>query len=291
MTADSSLMRGSRASLSGIAINIVLAAVKVTTGIVGNSYALIADGIESTADIASSLIVWAGLRIAARPADRDHPYGHGKAESIAALVVAGALLGAALLIAVQSIGEIGSRQTTPAPFTLLVLLLVIVVKTVLSRFVLRTATVIQSTALKGDAWHHYSDALTSAAAAVGILIALIGGPGYETADDWAALAACLIIAWNGVRLVRVAINELMDSAASPELEAAVRATAGEVPGVRGIDKCRVRKYGMGYVVDLHVVVDRTESVETGHAIGHRVKEALLSSPHRISDALIHIEPG
>jgi cation diffusion facilitator family transporter len=171
------------------------------------------------------------------------------------------------------------------------LLLAVVVKAILSRYVLRTAQDIESSSLKGDAWHHYSDAITSAAAAIGILIALIGGERFATADDWAALLACGIIAYNGLRLVRAAINELMDAAAPRTLQQAIRHSATGVPGVLGVDKCLARKYGMGYVVDLHVIVDGRISVEAGHAIGHRVKDALRRSPLRILEALIHIEPG
>jgi len=283
--------RGGHASLAGIAVNVALAIIKISTGIVGNSYALVADGIESSADILSSFIVWSGLRISVIPADREHPYGHGKAESVAAFVVAFALLGAAGMIAVQSVKEILTPHHMPAWFTLPVLILVVIVKTTLSRFVLRTAEDIESTALKGDAWHHYSDALTSAAAAIGITIALIGGERYASADDWAALLACGIIAYNGFSLLRGTVNELVDAAGPEELQRAIRAIASAVPDVLGVHKCFIRKYGMGYIVDLHVTVDGSITVEAGHAIGHRVKDALQKSPHRILDALIHIEPG
>lgn len=290
--AQALLVSGSRASLAGIATNVALAIVKILTGVVGNSYALIADGIESSADIASSLIVLGGIRISVRPADEEHPYGHGKAESVAAFVVAATLLGAAALIAIQSINEIRTPHHMPAWFTLPVLLLVVLVKTILSRYVGQTAQNISSSALQGDAWHHYSDAITSAAAAIGIVIALIGGPAYASADDWAALAACTIIAYNGLGLLRVTINELMDAAAAPlALRQAILTTARQVPGVVNTEKCLIRKYGMGYVVDLHIGVDPRLTVEVGHAIGHRVKDALRASPLRVFDVLIHIEPA
>jgi cation diffusion facilitator family transporter len=284
-------IRGGQASIAGIAVNVALAVVKVTTGLVGNSYALVADGIESAADVVSSLVVWSGLRISIRPPDEEHPYGHGKAESVAAFVVAIALLGAAGTIAYQSIQEIRTPHSMPAWFTLPVLLLVIAVKALLFRFVLRTAEDLESTSLKGDAWHHYSDAITSAAAAIGIIIALVGGEKYAAADDWAALLACGVIAWNGIALVRAAADELMDRAAPETIFQAIRETAAEVEGVLDTDKCFVRKYGMGYVVDLHVVVDGQLTVEAGHAIGHRVKDALCNGPLKIIDVLIHIEPG
>ena len=209
-----SVQKGLMAAGIGMAVNVVLAIVKIVTGIVGNSYALIADGIESTSDIVSSLVVWTGLKISSLPADEDHPYGHGKAESIAGMVVALALLAAAVFIGIQSVREIITPHHAPAWFTLLVLALVIGTKETLYRFVLKVGDELTSTAVKGDAWHHRSDAITSAAAFVGISIALIGGKGYESADDWAALLACAVILFNGYRIFRAALNEIMDAAAT-----------------------------------------------------------------------------
>lgn len=285
-----SVQDGLRAPILGMLVNILLAAIKITTGVVGHSYALVADGIESCADILSSLIVWGGLKFSLRPADQDHPYGHGKAEAVAGLVVALALLGAAVLIAVQSVKEILTPHHAPAWFTLPVLLLVILAKEMLSRRVLRTADALASTALKGDAWHHRSDALTSAAAFVGISIALIGGEGYESADDWAALLACGVIGFNGLKLVQVSVQELMDAAPADAFQDAVRVAAAKVEGVRFVEKCRVRKYGLRYVADLHVEVDGSISVREGHRIAHDVKDALLQSDLRLSDVLVHVEP-
>jgi cation diffusion facilitator family transporter len=281
---------GLRLSKAALVINALLAGTKIAAGIVGQSYVLVADGIESIADIFSSMIVWGGLRVAIIPADENHPYGHGKAESVAGIVVSLLLLGAALLIAVQSVREIMTPHQAPRWFTLPVLLGVIVVKETLFRFVFRAGHSLESTALKGDAWHHRSDALTSAAAFVGVSIALIGGPGYESADDWAALAACGVITWNGLRLLRAALDELMDAAVSPEITAAVRQLASDVDGVVGIDKCRIRKSGLHLALDIHVVVDGGLSVRRGHEIAHVVKDRLLTSQHRINDVTVHIEP-
>ena len=281
---------GLRLSKLAFLINGLLAAVKIGVGVLGNSYVLIADGIESTADIFSSVVVWGGLRVAVLPADENHPYGHGKAESIASLVVSVLLLAAAGLIAIQSVHQIRTPHHPPAWFTLPVLFLVIVAKETLFRCASRAGRDLQSTALKGDAWHHRSDALTSAAAFAGISVALIGGVGYETADDWAALAACAVIVWNGLSLLRTALNEVMDGAVSPEIVAAVRALAAGVEGVAGIDKCRVRKSGLHLALDIHVVVDGELSVRRGHDISHQVKDRLLASPHRINDVTVHIEP-
>lgn len=286
-----SVETGIRLSKLALLINAFLAAAKIATGILGHSYVLIADGIESTADIFSSLVVWSGLRVAVLPADDNHPYGHGKAESVASIVVSLLLLGAALLIAAQSVKEIMTPHQAPHWFTLPVLLAVIVIKETLFRIAFRAGDSLASTALKGDAWHHRSDALTSAAAFLGIAIALIGGPGYENADDWAALLACGVIAWNGLRLLRTALDELMDATVAPEIVAAVRRLAANVDGVIAIDKCRVRKSGLHLALDIHVVVDGNLTVHRGHEIAHQVKDRLLESPHRINDVTVHIEPA
>jgi cation diffusion facilitator family transporter len=287
---DLALQQGLAASAAGIAVNVCLALVKVLAGVFGNSYALIADGIESSADVVSSLVVWGGLKVAARPPDENHPYGHGKAESLAALVAAVSLVAAAVVIAVQSVHEIRTPHGSPAWFTLPILLAVVVVKTALSRYVLRTAGEVESTALKGDAWHHRADAFTSASVFVGVTIGVIGGKGYEAADDWAALLACGVIAYSGVKLLWTTVHELMDVTASDETRAAVTALVRGVPGVVGVEKCWARKYGLGYVVDLHVVVDGDIPVRQGHRIAHAAKDALRASDLRVVEALIHVEP-
>jgi cation diffusion facilitator family transporter len=282
---------GLRSTLWGIFTNTILAAVKAVAGVAGNSYALIADAVESTTDIASSLIVWGGLKISGMPPDEDHPYGHGKAEPIAATVVSIALFAAAAGIAIQSVREIVTPHHAPAPFTLAVLLIVVIVKEVLFRFVFNVGEKIGSTAVKSDAWHHRSDAITSAAAFVGIAVALIGGSGYESADDWAALFAAGIIVVNAARILVPAVNEIMDRAPSPDIERSVREIASKVDGVDGLDKCFVRKMGLSYYVDLHVEVDGRLTVHAGHEIARRVKKVLLASRPDMAGVLIHIEPA
>lgn len=287
-----SIESGLQASGVAIGCNILLAVFKVTVGIVGNSYALVADGIESTADVMSSLIVWSGLRISVRPPDRCHPYGHGKAESIAGIVVSLAILGAAVLIAWQSIGQI--RHPSPLPpagYTLIALVVVILVKEGLYRYVFAAGDTLDSTALKSDAWHHRSDALTSMAAFIGISISLIGGAGYEMADDWAALIACAIIFYNGIRLLQPALNEVMDGAVSEEIRKDVKKLAGNVEYVVAVGKCRIRKSGLGLFVDIHIVVDGQHSVEYGHQIAHDVQDCLCDSHLKIHDVVVHIEPA
>jgi cation diffusion facilitator family transporter len=273
-----------------VCINFLLAAVKIFAGFLGRSHALIADGIESLTDVVSSLIVWKALKVSSQPADEKHPYGHGKAESIAGAIVAGALLLAAILIAVQSIQEILVPQHLPEPFTLFVLLGVIVVKEVMYRFVQKEGRRLGSRAMLSDAWHHRSDAITSGAAFIGISIAVIGGEGFESMDDWAALVACVVIVFNGVRLLRPALDEIMDASVSKELEDEVRKIAAEVEGVRMIEKCRIRKSGLGLLMDIHVVVSGDLSVREGHEIAHLVDTQLKMSDLAVHDVVIHIEP-
>jgi len=282
--------KGIRITMVGILTNMFLAAIKIVTGIFGHSYALVADGIESLLDIFSSTIVLSGLTIGAIPADNDHPFGHGKAESLAAMVVSLVLIGVAVGIAYKSVCEIFVPHHIPARFTLIVLAGVIIIKEVLFRFVFKVGKSVDSLSLKVDAWHHRSDALTSVAAFIGISIALIGGKGYESADDWAALFASGVIAFNGCRLLKFAINEIMDAAPPPEIEKTIRQAARQVNEVIAVEKCRVRKSGLGYFVDIHVEVDGDLPVRLGHTIAHQVKDALLGTDIGVIDASVHIEP-
>ena len=281
---------GIRAVLAGVFVNALLAIGKLIAGLLGHSQALIADAVESLADIAGSTIVWGGLTVAARPPDDNHPYGHGKAESLAMLAVAFMLWGAAIGIAIESVHQIVTPQQMPARFTLLVLIVVVIIKETMYRRVARVGRAVASTAVCSDAWHHRSDALTSLAAAVGISIALIGGEAYAAADDWAALAACVIIAVNGTRFLRLAVGELMDVSPDDAFFVAVRETALKVDGVLGVEKLFARKMGSRVLVDMHLEVDPHATVEQGHRVGHRVKQVLLEEHERIADVLVHLEP-
>jgi cation diffusion facilitator family transporter len=284
------LQKGIMTVLMGVLLNTVLAIIKIVSGILGNSYALIADGIESTTDIFSSLIVWGGLKISSRPADENHPYGHGKAESLAAFVVSAALLGAALIIVIQSVKEIVTPHHLPATFTLYILVGVVIVKELLYRFVLKEGSKVNSTAMQADAWHHRSDAITSAAAFIGILIAVIGGEGYEMADDWAALVASGFIAYNGFRMMRFALHEIMDTVPGSEYELSIREVANNTEGVIEIEKCYLRKSGIYFIIDIHVVVDGALTVAEGHQIAHNLKDNLIASNPSIINVMVHIEP-
>ena len=279
-----------RATVLGILASVALAAIKVIGGLLGHSYALIADGFESMLDILSALVVLGSLRIAARPPTERFPYGFGKAEPLAAVAVSAVLLIVAAVLAVQSVREILTPHHMPEPFTLLILVVVVAAKEVMFRSLARTGEEIGSTAVRTDAWHHRSDAITSIAAFVGISVALLGGDGYESADDWAALLACAVIGWNGTRLFRAAWAELLDVAPAPEIVQRVRERAGSVAGVREIEKCHLRKSGLGLFCDIHVVVDAELPVREGHRIGHAVKDGLMEAVPELLDGVGHIEP-
>ena len=274
----------------GMIVNTLLAAGKMIAGLLGHSDALVADSIESLADLFSSVIVWRGLAVAAEPADEDHPYGHGKAEPIAAALVAAMLLLAAVWIAISAVREISGPRVTPASFTLVVLVGVVLVKESLFRFVLRAADSVESSAVRTDAWHHRSDAITSLAAGIGISVALIGGRGYEIADDVAALVAAGVIAWNGSRLLRPALNELMDTSPDPAFSGRISAIATTISGVEHVEKCLVRKMGYHYFVDMHVEVAPQMSVERAHQIALDVKDKVRTQIPAVRDVLVHIEP-
>ena len=284
-----------RAAQAGAGVNVLLAAVKVAAGVFGNSYALIADGVESLADVVASLIVWGGIAVGARPADDDHPYGHGKAESIATAVVSFMLLLAAMFIAAKAVHEIRTPHLFPASWTLSVLLAVVLVKGMLSRRVRAIGARSGSTAVDADAMHHLSDALTSGAAFLGISVALIGrelggGPQWAAADDWAALVASLVVAYNGVRMFVTALNDLMDRSPGAAVLTPLREAALAVPRVCDIEKLAARRVGTGYRVTVHVQASPLMTLAEAHELGGCVKHAMLASGQRIQSVLVHMEP-
>jgi cation diffusion facilitator family transporter len=271
-------------------INIALMLIKISVGIAGNSYALIADGIESASDIVTSMITWAGFYFSLKPPDKSHPYGHGKIESLAGTFSGISLLLAAAFIAYNSVKAIITPHHAPAWFTLPVLIVVVIVKEILSRKVLSAGDKAGSQAIKGDAWHHRSDAITSAAAAVGITVSLVGGAGYEMADDWAALFACAIIAFNGSLIIKSSLHDVLDGSVGDDATKLIQKIALEVTGVTGIEKVRVRKSGLGIFADMHIRVPADMTVLEGHAISHVVKSRIMKANSQVSDIIIHIEP-
>lgn len=271
--------------------NIALAAIKFVTGIFGNSFALIADGIESVVDVFASILVLFGIKYSARPADENHPYGHGKAEPLITFLVVGFLIISAATIAWQSIQNIQTSHELPEIWTLWVLGGIIIWKEISFQVVIRRSKKLKSTSLKGEAWHHRSDAITSVAAFVGITIALIGGKGFEVADDYAALLAVGFILYNCYLIFRPALGEVMDENNHDGLTEEIRRVALTVTGVEGTEKCFIRKAGMKYHVDLHANVDGNLSVKEGHHIAHELKDTLRQEIPELGHVLIHIEPS
>ncbi len=271
--------------------NSALALIKGVAGVYGNSYALIADAIESTTDIFASLLVLLGFKYAKRPADENHPYGHGKIEPLITFGVVAFLVVSATIIAYESIQNIQTPHEVPKPWTLIVLGIIIIWKELSFQIVIKKSRQTNSSSLKADAWHHRSDAITSVLAFIGISIAIICGRGYETADDWAALIASLFILYNSYLIFRPALGEVMDEQLYDELILEIRERSTEVQGVLDTEKCFVRKSGLKFHVDLHVVVDGGISVKSGHDIAHDLKDFLRREIPTLGHVLIHIEPN
>ncbi|MEP6765480.1 MAG: cation diffusion facilitator family transporter [Gemmatimonadaceae bacterium] len=274
----------------GLAVNALLTLIKLVAGIMGNASVLVADAVESSMDMVGSIAVWSGLRIASRDADERYPFGYGRAEAVAAAGVSILLLAAAIGIAISSVGQIIHPHDAPAPYTLVVLVGVIVVKTFLFKRVAAASVATGSMAAEADAWHHRADAITSAAAFVGISIALIGGKGWEQADDWAALLAAAVIGGNGIIMLRRSLRDLMDRAPSSELLTQVGNAALSTPGVLAIEKLKVRRYGMGLYVDIHVQANPSLSLHDAHVLSGIVKSAIRRDVPSALGVLIHMEP-
>jgi len=288
MSNEQSAIRTTYFSIVG---NTCLAIIKGITGVFGNSYALIADAIESTTDIFASILVLLGFKYAERPADENHPYGHGKIEPLITFAIAAFLVISATIIAIESIQNIQTPHQLPKSWTLIVLGLIIVWKEISYRVVIQKSKAINSSSLKADAWHHRSDAITSIMAFIGISIALLMGKGYETADDWAALFASFFIVYNSYLILRPALGEIMDEQLYDQLILEIRNQSLKVQGVVGTEKCFIRKAGMKFNVDLHAMVDGKISVKEGHDIAHRLKDALRTEIPNLGHVLIHVEPS
>lgn len=271
--------------------NTCLAIIKGLAGVFGNSYALVADAIESTSDILSSFLVLFGLKYSTKPADANHPYGHGKAEPLITFLVVGFLVASAVVIAYHSVINIQTPHALPKAYTLIILGGIIAIKETFYRIVLSKSKKTNSSSLKADAWHHRSDAITSLTAFIGISIALIMGKGYETADDWAALIASVIILYNSYLIFRPALSEVMDEHVYDELVNEIRKKSKQVAGVIDTEKCYIRKTGMKFHVDLHIIVDATITVKKGHDIAHDLKQTLQEQLPQLAGVLIHVEPG
>jgi cation diffusion facilitator family transporter len=287
MTNEQTAVKATYFSIIG---NTLLAIIKGLAGFFGNSYALTADAIESTTDIFASFLVLFGIKYSNRPADENHPYGHGRAEPLITFLVVGFLITSATIIAYESINNIGTPHELPKPWTLLVLGTIIIWKEYSFRLVMKRSLESNSSSLKADAWHHRSDAITSVAAFIGISIALFLGKGYESADDWAALFASGFIFYNSYLIFRPALGEIMDEHLNEDLITAIRKVAQQVDGIVNTEKCFIRKAGMKYHVELHAIVNSTITVKEGHTLAHTLKDTLREEIPELGHVLIHIEP-
>ncbi|MFV5702693.1 cation diffusion facilitator family transporter [Flavobacterium sp. XS2P12] len=280
-----------KATYFSIIGNISLAIIKGLAGFFGNSYALIADAIESTTDIFSSLLVLFGIKYSNKPADENHPYGHGRAEPLITFLVVGFLITSATIIAYESIANISTPHELPKSWTLFVLGAIIIWKEYSFRLVMKRSKETNSSSLRADAWHHRSDAITSVAAFLGISIALILGKGYESADDWAALFASIFILYNSYLIFRPALGEIMDEHLNDDLIDEIRKVSFRVDGIIDTEKCFIRKSGMKYHVDLHARVDANITVKEGHELAHKLKDTLRQEIPELGHVLIHVEPN
>jgi cation diffusion facilitator family transporter len=287
MTNEQTAIKATYFSIIG---NTCLALIKGLAGFFGNSYALIADAIESTTDIFASFLVLFGIKYSNRPADKNHPYGHGRAEPLITFIVVGFLVISATIIAYESVLNIQTPHELPKSWTLYVLGAIIIWKEYSFRLVIRRSIETNSSSLRADAWHHRSDAITSVAAFIGISMALLLGKGYESADDWAALFASAFILFNAYLIFRPALGEIMDEHLYDDLIENIRDVSLQVEGIIDTEKCYIRKAGMKYHVDLHAIVDGTITVKEGHDLAHNLKDSLKEKIPELGHILIHVEP-
>lgn len=270
--------------------NVCLAIIKGVAGFLGNSYAMLADALESTSDVFTSILILLGIKYATRPADKNHPYGHGRIEPLITFVVVGILIVTATLIAYESIENIRTPHEAPAPWTLIILGAIIIWKEISYQVVIRKSRALKSSSLKAEAWHHRSDAFTSIAAFIGIAVALILGKGFEAADDWAALFASGFILYNCYHIFRPALSEIMDEHTYDEEVFQIKSVAKTVEGIVDTEKCFIRKSGMKFHLELHALVDGNISVKQGHYLAHKLQDVLKKELNYLDHIIIHIEP-
>jgi cation diffusion facilitator family transporter len=279
-----------RTALAGLAINLTLGVVKLFGGIFGSSFALISDAVNSIGDSLGSVIVLFALRVAQKPPDPDHPYGHTRAEAVAGLSVAWLISFSAMTVGWEAVSHMFDRHSAPATWTLWIAAANVVIKEVLYRVNKSIGERIGSQSLVANAWDHRSDALCSLAVVVGIAAVRWGGSRFIWADEVAALFVVAAILWSAYHLLRNNAAELMDQQADDEMVDAIRRQALRVAGVRAVEKLRVRRSGMEYFADIHVEVDPQTTVEHGHKIGHDVKSQLVKEFTALRDVLVHLEP-
>ena len=288
---DPSTALGLRIAATSVAVNAALAALNVGTGLRAGSASVVAVGVEFAGDVLAALVVWTGLRIAARPPDANHPYGHGRAEVVAGLVVGMMLCAVGVSIAVRSISGYDAAHPPPPTFALWPLVATLAVKLVMTWGKIRAGRRIGSSALVADGWNDAVDVLSTSAALCAVALTLYDPQRFLPADHFGAFAVGIVVISIGLRLTRDASLELMDTMPDARLLERVRAAACRDEQARGVEKCFARKTGLRYHVDLHLDVDPAMTVADSHAVAQRVRERVRREVPEVEDVLVHVEPA
>ncbi|HXA51193.1 MAG TPA: cation diffusion facilitator family transporter, partial [Candidatus Acidoferrum sp.] len=276
---------------AGMLVSGVLAMIKIAAGLAGHSTAVVADGFESAADVLASGFVLFGLTIAARPADADHPYGHGRFETLTGLLIGLVLMGGGALIAYSSIRRIGQEHDPVATFVVWPLLLSLVAKTVLATVKFRYGRRLASASLTADAWNDAMDTISAIAALTAVALTLSDPVRFGEADRYGGCVVGIIVVFAGLRVSRETTLQLVDTMPGEDKIAEIRAAAQSVDGVRGVEKCYARKTGLKYHVDLHLEVDPEMTVRRSHGLGHDVRARIMERVPWVADVLVHVEPA
>lgn len=279
-----------RAALLGLVVNLALGVVKLVAGLVGPSFALISDAVNSLGDTLTSIVTLAALWYAQQPADEEHPYGHTRVETVAGAYVAILVIASALFVGWEAASRLNQPHALPPIWTLWIAGANAVIKEALYWYKRDVGRRTRSMAIVANAWDHRSDALCSLAVLIGLSIVRFAGPDFLWADEMAALVVVTVIIWTGGRLLWQSTSELLDPQADPEIVQRIREMAAEVPGVSDVEKLWVRKTGLEYLVDVHIQVDAALTVDEGHRIGHAVKDRLVQQMATVRDVLVHLEP-
>ncbi|NOX53827.1 MAG: cation transporter [Planctomycetes bacterium] len=280
-----------RAILLGLFVNLALGLAKLTGGLVAGSFALLSDAVNSLGDTLTSIVVWFALWFAQRPPDAEHPYGHTRAEAIAASNVALVIILSALGVGWKTLTQITSPvHLIPPDWTLWLAGSNVLIKEGLYQYKLRVGRRTGSMAVIANAWDHRADALCALVVLIGLAVARWGGPGLAWADKVAALVVVSAIVWSGAALFRSSTSELMDVQAEQPILDEIREVAASIPEIEHVETLWVRKSGLEYFVDIHIEVDAHMTVAEGHRIGHVLKDRLLKQIPILRDVLVHLEP-
>jgi cation diffusion facilitator family transporter len=282
---------GQRVAIAGMLVSGALAVIKITAGLAGHSTAVVADGFESAGDVLASGFVLFGLTIAARPADADHPYGHGRFETLTGLLIGLVLIGGGALISYSSISRIGQPHEPVATFVVGPLLLSLLAKTILATVKFRYGRRLASASLTADAWNDAMDTLSAVAALTAVMLTLSDPARFGEADRYGGCVVGMIVVFAGLGVSRETTIQQMDTMPGEDMIAEIRAAARSVDGVRGVEKCYARKTGLKYHVDLHLEVDPEMTVRRSHGLGHDVRERIMERVPWVADVLVHVEPA